>query len=205
MFPSLCQVFGTVCTITAALIFGRKAEVTLLEFPVCFGVCFFRSKQQTQGRAMQHCTQAVNGSCEFSITYRDKIKTCAQFYALNKWTALFVAAGTTRVEISILCWWGRLWTVKWCHLRKIEYLLHAAFVSLSIGILVRMAEKMPLPVLWNCLCLWRIFSMNYLWYFIVNGVLCSVFVNNEFFMTGHLYLCSVDPVLQNWFSKYVSW
>lgn len=48
---------------------------------------------------------------------------------------------------------------------------------------------------WQCLCrkchcfyFWHVSSMNYLWYFISNGVFCSLFVNNEFFMAGQLCL-----------------
>lgn len=48
---------------------------------------------------------------------------------------------------------------------------------------------------WQCVCrkrrcfyFWHVLNINYLWYFISNGVLCSLFVNNEFFMTGQLCL-----------------
>lgn len=40
----------------------------------------------------------------------------------------------------------------------------------------------------HCLHFWHVLCVNYLWYFIANGVFCSIFVNNEFFMTGHLCL-----------------
>lgn len=43
----------------------------------------------------------------------------------------------------------------------------------------------------HCLHFRHVSSVNYLWYFTANGAFCSVFVNNEFFMRGHLCLWSL--------------